>query len=357
MKSNKNQHRYRHYLGILVLLVGLASALAACGAPPQTSTPPATPDPHAPEVRDISMRLQWIPQYQFAGYIVAKEKGYYEEAGLNVALHPGSPDFVPLPLVVSGSDTFGSTGADTILLAREKNIPVVALATIFQTSPVGFMVHDDSGITGPDDFVGKTVGVFYGDNVETEYRALLAAADIARERVNEVPAQFNLEPFLNRRVDVWPVYVSDQPYLARQHGASVNLIVARDYGVVLMGDVLFTTEDFVRENPNTTRAFVHATLRGWQDALDNPDETVQLIARYNPELSPEHLAFEATETITLVQFGAGATCPGWNDPDVWAAEQQLLRDLELLGAPVELDRAIDNRFVETFCNDSSETGE
>ncbi len=334
------------YLLLLVILVGCAAP-----PPPPTSPPAATPDGIAlapPEVRSVTMRLQWIPQYQFAGYIVASVKGYYEEAGLDVTLLPGSPDFVPLPLVATGTDTFGSTGADTIFLAREKGIAVVALATIFQTSPVGFMTHSDSGITTPQDFVGRTVGVFYGDNVETEYRALLAATGIDRASINEVPAQFNLEPFLSRRVDVWPVYVTDQPDLARQQGAEVDVLVARDYGVTLMGDVLFTTKAFVEENPNTTRAFVHATLRGWQEALANPDETVELVAAYNEQLSREHLAFEAAETVQLVQYGAGTDCPGWNSPDAWNAEQQTLLDLDLLSAPVPLEQAINNRFVAEY---------
>jgi ABC-type nitrate/sulfonate/bicarbonate transport system substrate-binding protein len=317
-------------------------------SPPATTSEPLPAAGGAPEVRDVSMRLQWIPQYQFAGYIVAKVQGYYEEAGLNVELYPGSPDFVPLPMVVGGADTFGSTGADTLFLAREKDIRVVALATIFQASPVGFMVHSDSDIEGPEDFVGKRVGVFYGDNVETEYRALLAAAGVERSRINEVPAQFNLEPFLSRRVDVWPVYVTDQPDLARQQGARVNLILARDYGVMLMGDVLFATETFVHENPNTTRAFVHATLRGWEYALENPQETVELIADYSTELSLQHLSYEARETVELVQHGVGATCPGWNDRARWEAEQKVLKGLSLLEETIPIDEVIDNRFVASY---------
>lgn len=332
----------RTLLAILLVLLATAAGCAAPSSPPADEAPPGT------ERTPVSMRLQWIPQYQFAGYIVASEKGYYAEEGLDVSLNPGSPDFVPLPLVVSGADTFGSTGADTILLAREKGINVVALATWFQTSPVAFMVHQDSGIAGPGDFVGQTVGVFYGDNVETEYRALLRAAGVDRSHINEVPAQFNLEPFLSRRVDVMPVYAIDQPDLARQQGAEIDLIFARDYGVVLMGDVLFATETFVAEHPDLTQAFVSATLRGWEDALSNLDATVDLIAAYNPQLSPDHLRFEGQETIKLVQSGAGATCPGWNDKAAWEAEQHLLLDLGLLSAPVPLDEAIDNRFVAAY---------
>ncbi len=341
-----NGTMYRWLLIGLTLLLLIGSA--GCGAAQPEPASDLSVAADQPEVRTISMRLQWFPQYQFAGYIVALVKGYYEEAGLDVTLHPGSPDFVPLPLVASGADTFGSTGADTIFLAREQDIPVVALATWFQTSPVGFMVHSDAGIKGPQDFEGRTVAVFYGDNVETEYRALLAAANVDRARINEVPGTFNIEPFLSRRIDVWPVYITDQPFLARAQGAEVDLILVRDYGANLMGDVLFTTEDFVTRNPITTQAFVSATLRGWDFAINNLEETVALIAEYNQELTREHLLFEGTETIQLLQYGAGATCPGWNDRAAWQAQQALLTDLGLLTTSIPLEEALRSEFTAAY---------
>ena len=322
----------------ILLLIAL---LAACAAAPAA-------DADGPEVRQVSMRLQWFPQFQFAGYIIAKEKGYYEEAGLDVTINPGSPDLVSLPLVAAGSDTFGSTGADTVLIAREQGIPVTALATWFQASPVAFMVHSDSGIMGPQDFPGHTVGMFYGDNVETEYRALLAATGVDRASINEIPGDFSLAPFLERRADVWPVYATDQPNTARREGAEIRLILARDYGVQLMGDVLFTTAAFARENPRTVRAFVEATLRGGEFAVENPDEAVELILAYNPELERGQLTFEAEETIKLLRYGPGARCLGLSDPELWAAEAALLQELGILSERPDLEAAVQGRVVQEY---------
>ncbi len=330
----------RTYTLILLCII----TLAACAAPPPQAPLPAA----GPEVSRVNMRLQWFPQFQFAGYIVAKVKGYYNEASLDVTLNPGGPDLVPLPLVAAGRDAFGSTGADTVLIAREQGIDVVALATWFQASPVGFMVHADSGIRGPQDFPGRTIGMFYGDNVETEYRALLAATGIPREAVREVPGDYSLAPFLERRVDIWPVYVTDQPNIARRAGADVRLILARDYGVQLMGDVLFTTERFLRDNPRTVRAFVEATLRGWADAIADPDAAVELILAYNPELEREQLAFEAAETILLIRYGPGERCPGINDTRTWTTQARLLQELGILSAPPDLDAAVQGQFVREY---------
>lgn len=327
----------------LLFTLFVAGLLAACAAPAGQEGSAS-----GPETPALSMRLQWFPQFQFAGYIVAKVKGYYDEAGLDVTINPGGPDLVALPLVAAGTDTFGSTGADTVLIAREQGIPVVALATWFQASPVAFMVHADSGITRPQEFPGHTIGMFYGDNVETEYRALLAATGVDRASVNEVPGDYSLAPFLERRVDIWPVYATDQPNLARREGAEVNLILARDHGVQLLGDVLFTTERFARENPRTVRAFVEATLRGWEYAVANPDEAIDLILAYNPELDREQLAFEAAETIKLLRYGPGERCLGVNDRAAWETEAALLQELAILQQPPDLDAAVQPQFVEAF---------
>lgn len=327
------------------LLVAMGLIATACGSLPAATPPPAT---QVPELAHVSLRLQWFPQYQFAGYIVAKEKGFYQEQGLDVTIQPGGPGTVSLPLVASGSDTFGSTGAGTIFLAREQGVKVVSLATIFQTSPVGFMVHKDSGIVSPQDFLGRTVGVFYGDNVETEYRALLAATHVDRTHIIEVPGEFNLTSFLARRVDVWPVYITDQPNLARKEGADINLIMARDYGVMLLGDVLFTTETFAQQNPHTVQAFVNGTLRGWDYALNHLEETVKIIGTYNKDLDLDQLRFEGTQTIPLVQYGAGTPCPGWNSTASWTSQLKLMRDLTLLKQDIDVAQVVDNRFVAAY---------
>ncbi|ABY35743.1 MAG TPA: myristoyl transferase [Chloroflexus aurantiacus] len=316
---------HRTLLPLLLLVVLLVVTGCTNTAPTSTS----------PEVTKVTMRLQWLPQFQFAGYLVAEARGYYRDAGLDVTILPGGPDAIPLPLVATGADTFGSTGADTILISREQGIEVVALATWFQASPVAFMVHRDSGIRSPQDFVGRRVGMFYGDNVETEYRALLAATGVDPASVIEIPGDYSLAPFLERRADVWPVYATDQPYTARAAGADIDLILARDYGVELMGDVLFTTAEFARNNPNTVRAFVQATLRGWQEALNDPAAAIEIILARSPDFDRGHLEFEAAETIKLLRYGIGERCVGASDRAVWQKEAQLLRSLGVLKSDID----------------------
>lgn len=335
----------RCYRATIALLLLITLATTGCSSLP-TNAPADTPDQL--EKPRVSMRFQWVPQWQFAGYIAAGVNGYYDEAGLDVTLNGGGPDFPVKQLVASGSDDFGTAWVDSMYLSQQRGVPLMAVATLFQTSPSAFMVHSDSGITRVEDFAGKTVAVYYGGGVETEYLAALDAAGVDRSQINEVPGQFSLEPFLQRRIDVLPVYVTDQPNQARRLGADIRLIYARDYGVVMMGDVLFATRDFVEQHPNTVQAFVDASLRGWHWAVEHPEESVALIADYNKELDPEQLAFEAEETIKLLTYRVGEPCIGWNDPAAWESQQQLLLGLNILEQPLPFEQVATNRFVEAY---------
>ncbi|NJK79165.1 MAG: ABC transporter substrate-binding protein [Chloroflexaceae bacterium] len=331
------------YQGHIAPLLVLVVLVVACG-----TAAPAVTDPNAPEQREVIMRFQWIPQWQFVGYIAAEVNGYYDEVGLDVTLNGGGPEFPAKQIVASGSEQFGVAWADSMYTARQQGVELVALATLFQVNPTAYMVHSDSGIGGVEDFPGKRVAVFYGGGVEVEYRAMLAAAGVDRSTIIETPGEFSMEPFLRRRVDVWPVYATDQPRAVRQQGAEIDLIFARDYGVVMMGDVLFATSTFIEENPNTVRAFVEASLRGWEWALANPEAAVDLVAEYNPELDRDQLTFEASQTIELLTYGPGARCVGYSDPAVWEAEHQMLLDIGVLEAPIPFEQVANNSFVEGY---------
>ncbi len=336
-------HIQNRSLVALLAFLSTAAALAGCGSAAPTSEPEGSL-----EQTEISMRFQWIPQWQFAGYIAAEVNGYYDEAGLDVTLQGGGPDFPVKQLVGSGSDDFGTAWVDSMYLSQQRGIPLMAVATLFQVNPAAYMVHSDSGIEGPADFADKTVAVYYGGGMETEYLAMLDAAGVDREAIEEVPGQFNLEPFVQRRIDVLPVYATDQPRQVQQRGVDFELIYARDYGVEMMGDVLFATREFIEQNPNTVEAFVHASLRGWNWAVENPEESVALVAEYTPELDPEQLAFEAEQTIELLTYNAGARCIGWNDREAWEEQEQMLLELGVLENPTPYEEVANNTFVASY---------
>jgi NitT/TauT family transport system substrate-binding protein len=218
----------------------------------------------------VTVRLKWFNQAQFAGFYVAQQNGYYKAAGLDVNIQPGGPDFPAVQMVTGGSEQFGVTGADQILIARSKGVPVVALAVIYRRNPFVLFSLTKSGIKTPADFAGKTVGVKIGGNEELIYRAVLAKAGIDKAKLTEMPVKFDITPLLTGTVDVWPGYLINDVLAAKEKGFDVNVIYPADFGIDLYADTLFTTEKMLKEKPEVVRNFVAATLKGWDTGSRRP---------------------------------------------------------------------------------------
>ena len=120
----------------------------------------------ADDLVDVSVQLKWFNQAQFAGLYFAKESEVYKNSGLNISFISGGHDVFPIQSVVTGSSEFGIIGADQILLAREKGVPVVAIGVIYKENPVAFASLKKLNILKPSDLRGKTLAMVYGKDEE-----------------------------------------------------------------------------------------------------------------------------------------------------------------------------------------------
>lgn len=291
----------------------------------------------------VSVRLKWFHQAQFAGFYVAKEKGFYDAAGLDVAVQPGGPDFPAIQMVAGGNEAFGVTSADQILVARSKGVPVVALAVLYRKSPFVLFSLKPSGIDAPAKFAGRKIGLKIGGNEELVYRAVLKKAGVPAPSLTEIPVKFDMTPLLTGQVDVWPGYVINEVIAAREKGFDVNVIWPSDYGIDLFADTLFTTERVLRENPEMVRRFVAATLEGWSDAVAHPEDAARITVKAGNKLSYAHELAMMKESIALLQPDQQAI--GSMQPARWAALQDQLIQGGFLKAPLDLDKAYTTRFV------------
>ncbi len=291
---------------------------------------------------NITVRLKWFHQAQFAGFYVAQEKGYYKDAGLIVNLQPGGPDFPAVQMVAGGSEQFGVTGADQVLVARSRDVPVVAVAVLYRKSPFVLFSLKESGIDAADKFSGKRVGVKLGGNEELIYRAILKKTAVA-SAVNEVPVKFDMTPLLTKQVDVWPGYVINEVLTAREKGFDVNVIWPSTYGINPYADTLFTTEKMIKEKPEVVQRFVTATLKGWSYATAHPDEAAKFTLKYGAKLTYDHEHAMMKESIPLLQPDKAPI--GSMEPGAWAALHELLSQGGFIKKPVALDRAYTTTFL------------
>src|ERR1700720_4512104 len=293
----------------------------------------------------VTLRLKWFHQAQFAGFYVAKEKGFYKSAGLNVDIEPGGPDFPAIQMVTGGNEQFGVTGADQILIARGKGVPVVALAVIFRRNPFVLFSLAKSGIKTPADYVGKNVGVKIGGNEELIYRAVLAKAGIDKSTLTEIPVKFDITPLLSGAIDVWPGYLINEVLAAKEKGFDVSVVSPPDYGIDLYAEPLFTTEKMLKEKPDIVRKFVTATLKGWTSAIAAPEEAAQITVKYGTKLTYDHELAMMKASLPLLQPDAQPV--GWMDAANWSATQKLLVDAGFQKAPVDISKAVTVEFLDS----------
>jgi NitT/TauT family transport system substrate-binding protein len=291
----------------------------------------------------VTVRLKWFNQAQFAGFYVAQDRGYYRAAGLAVNIQPGGPDFPAVQMLTGGSEQFGVTGADQILIARSKGVPVVALAMIYRRNPFVLFSLANSAIRTPVDFAGKKVGLKIGGNEELIYRAILAKAKVDKSKLTEIPVKFDITPLLTGTIDVWPGYVINEVLAAKEKGFDVNIIDPSDYGVDLYADTLFTTEAMIREKPDVVRHFVEATLKGWESAIAAPEEAAKITLKFGDKLTYGHELAMMKASVPLLKPDDKPV--GFMDVAGWISMQELLVGAGFQKKPIDVAKAFTTEFL------------
>jgi diguanylate cyclase (GGDEF)-like protein len=302
-----------------VLLLGLG-----LGAAPLPARPADTPEP-------VRLQLKWKHQFQFAGYYAAEAHGYYQEAGFDVRLVESNGEDT-IDTVLHGAADYGVANSE-IALRRALGEPVVALATILQHSALALAVRGGTSLT-VHDLAGKRIMVSPHD---VELFAYLKREGLPGDRVERVPQSFDIEDLVRGRVDGFSVYTTDQVFALRKRGFPHTVLSPRSAGIDFYGDTLFTTEARAKARPARVAAFLEASLRGWQYAMDHPEELADLIlARYGARNPREQLLAEAAEMRRLMQpelVEIGHMNPGrWQHiAEVYADLGMLPRDFSLEG--------------------------
>ncbi|WP_186390207.1 ABC transporter substrate-binding protein [Stappia sp. TSB10P1A] len=234
---------------------------------------------------DVTLQLKWVTQGQFAGYYVAKDKGFYEEEGLNVTIKPGGPDIAP-PQVIAGG------GADVIidwmpaaLASRERGVPLVNIAQPFKASGMMLTCLKETGITKPEDFRGRTLGVWFFGN-EYPFLSWMSKLGIPTDGgpngVTVLKQGFNVDPLLQKQADCISTMTYNEYWQVIDAGIAESDLVVFKYeeqGVATLEDGLYVMEDKLSDPAFVDKMarFVRATMKGWDYARENPDEAAEIV--------------------------------------------------------------------------------
>ena len=245
----------------------------------------------------VRLQLNWQHQFEFAGFYAAKAKGFYRDAGLDVEILESVPGENPEQQVIGGKAEFGISDAK-LLLEQQKGNEVVVLAVIFQHSPVVLLVPEN-GARSIAELRGKRV-MMAAEN--TELLALFRKEGLREEDYVRVEPSYDAQDLVRGKVDAIQAYASDEPdYLARE-GFAFRTLRARDAGIDFYDLNLFTTARQLEQNPEQVRAFRQASLKGWEYAMEHPDEIMDVLQRdYTQKHSREHMRFQYQQMVPLIQ--------------------------------------------------------
>lgn len=357
---------------LVALLLVLAMTAAACGddgdngarngdnETPAPGDPTATPDGDSTPEPD---RITFMPGFKaqanlpFVGAYVADRKGFFAEENLDVRIQHVTTPGDNFRFLATGEVQFTTADASALLEHRGGDPPIdlVSLALIGQRGQQGFAVLADSGIESPEDWAGKTAG-YKGSQVTPDYLAILGANGVDRSSIQEVRVGFEPQVLTEGQVDIYPVFVSNEPDTLRRLGYEVRVFEAADYGAPTLGLTYVAMRDYIEENPGVTARFLRAVLKAIQYADQNREEAIDIVLEFAPEEDREHQRYMLDTELDMARNpGADVDLIGWQTQEQWQRLHDFMVQYGALTSPqTDIDAAFTDEFLQKVYADGAD---
>lgn len=322
-------------MGLKILMLGATLTLAAC----------APSDDAVAEIEDVTLYLSFAIDGAQAPYIVAEQLGYFEEEGLDVTIEPGQGSADAVRVVGAGRAEFGTADAGALSNGVSQGAEAKAVGVLFRRSPAVVAVRADSDIHTVDDLVGRSFGDAEGSSTGMVFPALLERNGLSVDDVERVALTFptRVPSLLEEQVDSIGGLEQEFVNVADQ----LRYIRYAENGIGSYSNVLMVNTGFLEENPEAVQAFVSASIRGLEYALDNPDEAAELVAN----VGDAEVSYYRAELDVISEFFVDDDVPGqhdwlWMNEERWEETQQLMVDYAGQEQAVPLTDLYTNEFVE-----------
>jgi len=292
------------------------------------------------EDKKVVLQLNWLHQFQFAGYYIAKEKGYYKDNNIDVEIKEF--DFnVNISKVLQNKTADFVIGRSSLIIDKANGEDVVALFSAFQNSPLMLLVRKDSGIKTVSDLKNKKVMITPDAKDSASIIAMLNSQKLSLNDINIIKHSFNLDDLINKKVDAMASYISNEPIRMEDQNIQYTIFHPKDYGFELYSDILFTSSSYIKNNPNLTQKFYDATEKGWEYAFNNIGKTAQIIyEKYNSQnKSLVHLVAEG-EALKKLSFHKNSNNIGCLDERKLQKITDIYKIMGLVNDDINLDEFI-----------------
>ncbi len=234
---------------------------------------------------DVTLQLKWVTQAQFAGYYVALDKGFYAEEDLNVTIKPGGPDIAPAQVIAGGGADVVLDWMPSALASREKGLSLVNIAQPFKSSGMMLTCRKDAGVSGPEDFAGKTLGVWFFGN-EYPFLSWMSKLGLSTEGgdagVTVLKQGFNVDPILQGQAACVSTMTYNEYWQIIDAGLSPDDLVVfkyEDQGVATLEDGMYVLEENLKDPAFEDKMvrFVRASMKGWKWAEENAEDAAMIV--------------------------------------------------------------------------------
>ncbi len=336
--------RARRALSLVVLSVLLASAaaLVACGDDGGTE---------GGDVRQVTFMAGFRAQANlpFVAVYVADAEGFFADEGLEVEIQHSSGQDEHLKLLLDGTVDFITGTAPQAVRRVQEGLPVQAIALFGQRGDQGYVTLADSGIETPADFAGHSVG-FKAGVIPAELHALLATSSLTVADVEMLAVGFDPRVFMEGGVDVYPVFLNNEPDTIRTAGVEINVIDPHDFGVPTLGLTYLATTETLGDGDVAER-FLRATFRAVRWIEENPDAAVEIVLTHAEGADAAHQRYLLDTDLAAAQREDGRM--GLSDAAAWQALIELLVQYEVMPEAVEVDAVVDQSILERLYEDEA----
>lgn len=294
----------------------------------------------------VSLFLDWTPNTNHTGIYVAKEKGFYDEVGLDVdILLPG--EVSAEQLVATGRGEFGISFQTEVTQARAQDLPVVSIGAIIQHETSGYASPVEKGIESPKDFNGKVYGA-YGSLLEESMIELVMSRDGAEMDDVEIVQLGNSDFFIatENEIDFVSIFYAWTGIEAEIRDVELNFIQKSEYAEELdtYSPVIITSENMIAENPEIVQAFMDATVKGYEFAIENPSEAAEILIEAEPDLDQE-LVRRSQEWLSP-RYQDDAEKWGIQDETRWQTFADFMFENGIIEKEIDAKEAFTNEFIE-----------
>jgi len=279
--------------------------------------------------KPVILQLQWLPQAQFAGYIMAYEKGLFKQEGLDVRIQFGGPGVSPLERLVNGEVDFCTAWLSQALTLKADGKPLVNICQVLQKSSLMLVTRKNSGILTPEDMNSKRIS-FWGGDFSIQPKAFLRKKKISASLILQ---SFSVDAFLTGACDVTSAMFYNEYHKIIQAGIDEDELVTffySDYGLNFPEDGVYCSENTLISNPELSQKMKRAIIAGWAYAFSNQDETLDQIVEYcrkfHARTNRAHQRWMLRAIKTAVVYGVGEDPSGWGilkKDDFWRVATEL----------------------------------